>query len=269
MPNLKSKSRKLTSKDRKDLEINNNIGLVHRIAQQYKGNCSAAVSYLDLVQEGAIGLIEAQKRFDPNRKIKFSTYANYWIVAYIKRALDKSSSTIHVTYSATASYNALLRKYGIEGNSTTTDIMKRITLDYSKGKINYRNYVKMIAVLMAKSPSSYNHVSLQDSEWSSESPHPLHVNLKTEDTAAKLLVQQSFIQKILDKLTPQERKLVILYYGLDGKPVTTYSELAKKLGCSRQKLYQMREKTIHKMRDKLQAMYPNKEIDLSVLLKGE
>jgi RNA polymerase sigma factor (sigma-70 family) len=224
---------------------------------------------LDLVQEGAIGLIEAQKRFDPSRNIKFSTYANYWIIAYIKRALDRSSSTIHVTYSATASYNGLLRKYGVDGNSTTTDIMKKITLDLSKGKIAYRSYVKMIAVLMAKSPASYNHISLQDMDTPSENTMPLHINLRTEDDSSRHLIQQSFIKKILDKLTPQERKLVILYYGLDGKPITTYSELAKRLGCSRQKLYQMREKTIHKMRDKLAIMYPNKEINLSILLKGE
>src|SRR5665213_1184798 len=96
-----------------DLVILGNLGLVHRIAQKYKQFCNnTSITYADLVQEGAIGLIIARRKFKSNMGAKFSTYANFWIKAKVMRLLDRHYSTIHVTYSATAEYNKIVKKYG-------------------------------------------------------------------------------------------------------------------------------------------------------------
>src|SRR6185369_4946802 len=198
----------------RDLQITCNVGLVHRVAQQYKAFCNnTSVTYQDLVQEGIIGLIIARDRFKPSKNVRFSTYANYWIRARILRHLDSTYSTMHVTYSASATYNQLLKKYGTFGDMIT-DLLAKVSADFSKGKISHRDYSKFIMVLEAKAPLSHTHISLnsvEDREDDSRGMYPgstedalndvrIGDRLQVVDKIEHLLSRKSVISKMLDEL---------------------------------------------------------------------
>lgn len=273
--------KKLTPQQMRDLQITCNIGLVHRVAQQYKAFCNnTSVTYQDIVQEGIIGLILARDRFNPKKNVRFSTYANYWIRAKILRHLDATTSTMHVTFSASATYTQLLKKYGNFGDMIS-DLIKKISDLYGKGKISYRDYKKFIGVLEAKAPISHIHISLsginpnaidntQGLFGSDTNPEladsRLGDKLKTIDQVEYLLSKRSVILRLLDGLPEQEQRLVKLYYGLDGAEPHTYHELSKVFKCSKQRAHQWHKKITEKLRERLKRICLEDKIDAKELL---
>lgn len=275
------KKRKLSDKQLRDLQITCNIGLVHRVAQQYKAYCNnTSVTYQDIVQEGIIGLIMARDRFKPSKNVRFSTYANYWIRAKILRHLDSTYSTMHVTYSASATYSELLKKYGSFGDMIS-DLIRKVSNDFSKGKISYRDYQKFVMVLEAKAPLSHTHISLDavipglynvGQQSGSEENHDnvqdnrLGDKLKTIEKIEHLLGRKSMVGKLLDELPEQEQRLIKMYYGLDGYEPHTYHELSKSFKCSKQRAHQWHKRITDKMRERLKRMCLEDNMQVKELL---
>ena len=274
---MNQKPKKLTPDQIRDLQITANIGLVHRVAQQYKAFCNDTLpTYKDIVQEGIIGLIMARDRFKPSKNVRFSTYANYWIRAKILRHLDATCSTMHVTYSASATYSQLVKRYGNIGDMIT-DLIKKVELDYQRGKISDRDYRKFITVLEAKAPSTHTHISLNAPHInhndmatpSEETPYndpSFGDKLKTIDQIEHLLSRKSIISKILDELPEQEQLLIKMYYGLDGYQPHTYHELSKKFKCSKQRAHQWNKRITDKLRDRLKRMCLEDKMEIKELL---
>ena len=276
---MSQQKRKLTPDQVRDLQIVANIGLVHRVAQQYKAFCNDTLpTYKDIVQEGIIGLIMARDRFKPSKNVRFSTYANYWIRAKILRHLDATCSTMHVTYSASATYSQLVKRYGTIGDMIT-DLIKKVELDWQRGKISERDYHKFTTVLEAKAPSAHTHISLnattkfngegENSESNLEvidTISGISDKLKTVDRIEQLLSRKSVIAKILDELPEQEQLLIKMYYGLDGYQPHTYHELSKKFKCSKQRAHQWNKRITDKLKDRLKRMCLEDSMELTELL---
>jgi RNA polymerase primary sigma factor len=271
------KPKKLTANQLRDLQITCNIGLVHRVAQQYKAFCNnTSVTYQDIVQEGIIGLIIARDRFKPSKNVRFSTYANYWIRAKILRHLDSSYSTMHITYSASATYSQLLKRYGTFGDMIT-DLIKKVSNDYATNKISYRDFQKFIMVLEAKAPLSHTHISLDKMSTSGDAePFAGHGEttidsrfgdkLKTVDKIEQILSKKSVINKMLDNLSEQEQKLIKMYYGLDSYEPHTYHELSKEFNCSKQRAHQWHKRITDRLRERIKQMCLDDSLAFTELL---
>lgn len=251
----------------RDLQILTNLGLVHRLAQKYKQYCNnTSVTYSDLVQEGTIGLMIAKRKYDPTKGARFSTYANYWIRAKIIRLLQRHYSTIHVTYSASAEYDKLIKKYGSAGGvrghgfQSLEELIDKVTVDYRKGKITEANYKKYVDILQARSPLNYTHISL-DVLIDEEDTHKgmdnrklgfdLSKRLAPVDNIEQILSRKSVVAKLFEDLEPDEARLIKLYHGLEDGKERTYKELAEIFKCSKQKAHQWYQRIIKKMRTKL------------------
>lgn len=249
--------------------------MVHRVAQRFKNRCNnTSISYLDLVQEGTIGLIIAYSRFNPKRNVRFSTYANYWIEAKIRRFLDRHSSTMHVTYSASAIYNNLVKRYGNGRDGTTQDMITRVQADYASGDLSYRDYIRFISILLAKSPERHNHLAIDMPTVVSGSSGDMTVTTDSSPLAAAIhkatachpeterdLSQKSLIDGMLNKLDKEEQDIVIMYYGLRGSPSHTYEKLADKMKCSKQRIHQQHKKIVNKLRLYLKEIGLSDKID--------
>lgn len=237
----------------KDEYVIKNIGLVHKEARKYQKYCNnTSFDYDDLVQEGTIGLMIAYDRFKPSKGFQFSTYATYWIKARILRLLSRLHSTIHVTYSAGAIFDYLHNKYVKKTGDVelaVTDIITRLTEDYSAGKIKYSDYIKFINVLEAKQPLSFTHVPLNinggdftNTEYLSSamntfaehteasSPNRVSDKLQYIDNIEQILGQKTVLIRLLEELTDKENKFIVLYYGLNNNAPHTYGALSKILG---------------------------------------
>jgi len=233
---------------------------VHRVAQRFKNRCNnTSITYIDLVQEGIIGLILAHDRYNPAVGTKFSTFANYWIEAKIRRLLDRHASTMHITYSASAMYNKLVKKYSSGRDGTTLDMIKAVQEDYASGSLEYRDYIRFISVLLAKSPEHYNHIPIDMSranDMKGDIPVPadsLRLAEQTSHMSQKPSVEvelglKNIVEKMLDRLDKDEQDIVIMYYGIGDTPPHTYERLAAKLKCSRQRIHQQHKKIIAKLR---------------------
>jgi RNA polymerase primary sigma factor len=232
------------------------------------------------VQEGIVGLIIARNKFKPSKGARFSTYANYWIRAKILRLLDRYSSTIHVTFSASATYSKLVKKYGTIGD-IIEDLLDKIQLDYNKGRISGRDYRKFIDILHAKSPDNYNHISIDDALDSANTEHSRALDsdsrslgmdilkhLEQVNNAEDLLCQRALIRRLIDALEPDERKLVIMYYGLDGKDSHTYNELSKVFKCSKQRVHQWHKRITAKLRANLKDICLKDRVDLKEMVSN-
>jgi RNA polymerase sigma factor (sigma-70 family) len=265
-PTKKVAKRRIIPTRVRNRDVVSNLGLVHRVAQQYKQFCNKrSFTYDDLFQEGVLGLIIARDKYNPEIGA-FSTYANFWIRAKILRALERYSSTIHVTFSASATYHELVKKYGKLGDMIE-DLLEKIRIEKNKGKITEKEYTKFVEVLHAKSPDNYNHITIGESvdlaHTDSSSPiaadsrkgaMDLIDHLAAPEKTEGVVDKKVLIHNVLKKLLPEERKLVALYYGLEGEKPHTYKQLAKIFKKTKQVTHMWHAKVTLKMRRRLLKM---------------
>ena len=219
--------------------IQSNLRLVVSIAKRYIGQ---GVLFMDLVQEGSLGLIKATEKYDYSRALKFSTYATWWIKQSIIRAISNHSKTIRIP----VHMNDKIRKY------------KRAYVDLSlkKGheptekeiaevlKINPKR-IQTIKKSMIKEPISLDtpvteDLSIQDyiSDNSYNSP----------DTESIKHGLRNDIGKILKNLDSREKTILIHRFGLNGERVKTLEELGQILGFSKERIRQIENEALEKLR---------------------
>lgn len=219
--------------------IQSNLRLVVSIAKRYIGQ---GVLFMDLVQEGYLGLIKATEKYDYSRALKFSTYATWWIKQSIIRAISNHSKTIRIP----VHMNDKIRKY------------KRAYVDLSlkKGheptekeiaevlKINPKR-IQTIKKSMIKEPISLDtpvteDLSIQDyiSDNSYNSP----------DTESIKHGLRNDIGKILKNLDSREKTILIHRFGLNGERVKTLEELGQILGFSKERIRQIENEALEKLR---------------------
>ncbi|HKJ04841.1 MAG TPA: sigma-70 family RNA polymerase sigma factor [Geopsychrobacteraceae bacterium] len=224
----------------RDRMIESNLRLVVKISKRYMNR---GLPFLDLIEEGNMGLIKAVERFKVSKGCRFSTYATWWVRQSIERALVNQSRTIRLPVHVADDINKLVK--------ISRELLQRLKREPSKEEIADAmgvepDYVSRMSVLLKKT-YSIEHPMGDNSDYSLIDTIE-DKNIADPGSLIEDLDRYTHVSQWLESLSENEREILVLRFGLDDREPQTLDTIGQKFGVTRERIRQIEAKSLAKLR---------------------